>query len=267
MHKVFFTILWMHIFVLNLSAQDTRFEYRDTSLLTEQQDTETFTDGETEVERDILSDTTISISALTISDDSINAWKQNRKFAYINKLDSLLEQKNREELNEYNKSQNSKPNRFLQMLFSSGILQMLFWLVAIAFVLIILYRLFLSNGIFKKNGRAVSVQEMAEEERMISIADHDRLIQQALMAGDHRLAVRWLFLKTLTRLSEKEELIYAGDKTNFQYVQEISADKKNEFSSLVLSYEYIWYGGFLLNAESYASVENKFNQFFHKLNG
>ena len=56
-----------------------------------------------EEERDILSDTTIYINHVNISPDSVAAWKQHKRFAYIKNLDSLLKIKQQEELDAYNK--------------------------------------------------------------------------------------------------------------------------------------------------------------------
>lgn len=79
------------------------------------------------------------------------------------------------------------------------------------------------------------------------------------------MAVRYLFLKTLRQLSDRGHLQQSADKTNFQYVQEIPADKRNDFASLVLNYEYVWYGHLNIVREQYDQLEKKYTSFYNKI--
>jgi hypothetical protein len=245
-------------------AQEKRFEYKDSAVLEEPSTVDSTTATESE-EKDILSDTTLYISNIVIPQDSLKSWKANKRFAYVNNIDSLLKLKQQEEMEDYKNRLKEKPNNFLSRLFSSGILQVLFWMVAIGFVVFILYRLFLSNGIFKREVASRTVNAVEEEPVIATVADYDKLIHQSVKLADYRMAVRYLFLKTLASLADKELLHYAADKTNYQYVQEIRDDKRNEFASLVLNYEYIWYGNFSLTAELFTAIEKKFSSFNNKI--
>jgi hypothetical protein len=91
------------------------------------------------------------------------------------------------------------------------------------------------------------------------------LIQQSYKLGDYRVAVKYLFLKTLHQLAGRSFIEYAVDKTNYQYLREISPDKRNEFSKLVLNYEYIWYGNVNIGRELYDNLEKDFTAFQHKI--
>ena len=236
-----------------LRGQDKHPVAADSSLLTEPED------------KDILSDTAVHITGIVISPDSVSAWKHKKQFAYIKNLDSLLKIKQQQDLDAYNKALKQKPNKFFQQLFSSRLLQALFWTIAIAFVVFILYKLFLSNGIFKRNTEKVLVTEVLSQEVIATVSDYDKLVHQSVKLGDYRMAVRYLFLKTLMQLADKEYLHHAADKTNYQYVQEIRTDKKNEFASLVLNYEYVWYGNFSVGSDTYTVIEKKFSTFNSKI--
>jgi len=244
-------------------AQDNRFEYSDSSILDENKVTETAGDYSTGEEKDILSDTLLHIQRIQISPDTIYSWKQNEKFSYMSNIDSFLKAKQQDVVT------TTKPKTepgFLEKIFASNIFQMLFWGVAIIFVLFVIFKLFLSNAFFSKNTLSRSnVKEIEEEETIASVSDYDKLIHQSVKLGDYRMAVRYLFLKTLAHLSEKEFLQWSTDKTNYQYVQEIPADKKNDFSSLVLNYEYVWYGNFAINSETFTGIEKKFSNFNGKI--
>lgn len=139
----------------------------------------------------------------------------------------------------------------LERVLSSGIIQVLLWMIAISFVLFILYKLFLSEGIFKRSRRSSVVTEIAEPALEKTVLDYDKLLHQSVKLADFRMAVRYLFLKTLARLSEKEYIQRSVDKTNYQYLQEIGIDKRKEFASLILTYEYSWYGNFPVTQEMF----------------
>lgn len=180
-------------------------------------------------------------------------------------IDSLLEIKKQEEIDAYKESLTNKQGKFIQKLLSSGILPFFFWSMAIAFVIFILYKLFLSNGIFKRNSVSVPVIETPEEMILATVSDYEKLVQQSIDLADYRSAVRFLFLKTLVQLAEGEYIQRSADKTNYQYVQELKPEKRNEFSALVLNYEYVWYGHIPLNRELFNGIEKKFIAFNNKI--
>ena len=266
MYKAFLTIA-LFCCIFKTHAQDKRFVYTDSSLLegsASTEDTSAGAYGNTNEDQviDILSDTTLYIGNINIAPDSVIYWKKDERFAYIKNLDSLLKDKQKQDSQHDDKP--GKADSFLIWLLNSAVIRMLFWAIAIFFVSFILYRLFLSSGIFNRNSRSLPVDRKLEDEQNRSASDYDKLIQQSRTLGDYRLAVRYLFLKNLVHLADKEFLQLSADKTNYQYVQEIAIDKKNEFSSLVLTYEYIWYGNFPLNLETYTGIEKRFNSFYNK---
>lgn len=266
MHKSFLTIILVLGSIWGLHAQDKRFEYADSSLLIEPGETSNNDEIPAE-EKDILSDTAIYINRIHISPDTVAGWKNDKRFAYVNNLDSLLQNKQQEDKRPVeDELPKEKENSFFKNLFASGVPQLIFWGVAIAFVLFIIYSLFLSNGVFRKGTTAATSENTApEEDLMASEADYDKLIGQSVSQGNYRLAVRYLFLKNLVCLGNREHIHYSPDKTNYQYVQEIRADMKNEFASLVLNYEYVWYGNFPLGSEAYNGMEKKFSSFYNKI--
>lgn len=99
----------------------------------------------------------------------------------------------------------------------------------------------------------------------VTVSDYDKLIHQSCKLGDYRMAVRYLYLKNLAALADQELLTLSADKTNYQYVQEIEAGLKNEFASLVLIYEYTWYGNFSPAQETYTGIEKKYIDFYKKI--
>jgi len=87
-----------------------------------------------------------------------------------------------------------------------------------------------------------------------------------LQAGNYRLAVRYKYLQTLYKMAAKKMVELAADKTNYQYVREISNyNYQNEFAALTLNYEYVWYGEFEIEENIYKRIETGFSQFNNKL--
>ena len=273
MIKLFVTIVFF-LSCVTCYAQTERFKYEDSTLLMESQqggniDTAAQETVDESAENDILSDTTLYISAIELSPDSVLKWKTDKRFNYILTLDSLLKNKQQKELLEYKKRNNNNSVSFLQRLLSSRGTKIFFWMVAIAFVIFIIYRLFFVNGIFRREKflkpsiTETAVLEVAPK----TVAEYDKLIHQSYRLGDYRMAVRYLFLKNLVMLSGKELIYLSADKTNYQYVQEIDDTYKHDFAALVLNYEYVWYGNFPLTADAFTGIEKKFSAFYHKISG
>ena len=124
----------------------------------------------------------------------------------------------------------------------------------------------MSQGMFKRSASAAALKEMEDEQQNIDDdSDYDALIRQSFRLADYRMAVRYLFLKTLRQLSDRGQLQRSAEKTNFQYVQEIPVDKREDFASLVLNYEYVWYGHLNIAREQYELLEKKYTSFNNKM--
>lgn len=214
---------------------------------------------------DILSDTSLYVYPITISADSVKHWKRKKEFAYIANLDSLLKHKQKQDISNLSKATEDDTGSFMQRLLSSAFIQVLLWGIAVVFVGVILYRLFSLNAVFRRQPAAAITDETAGHEAKVPVAGYDKLVMQACRLGDYRMAVRYLFLKCLAGLEHNEYLVLSADKTNFQYVQDIDSRLKDDFSSLVLIYDYIWYGGIVPDKENYTGIEKKFTAFQKKM--
>ncbi len=94
----------------------------------------------------------------------------------------------------------------------------------------------------------------------------DKLILKAKANGEYQLAVRYLYLKLLKRLSEKELIVWEIDKTNLDYRKEIASTNYGKpFRRLTFLYEYIWYGDFEIEKAKFQSTETNFTELFQKL--
>ena len=270
MHKIIY-ISALFLFFLSPAQAQKKYIYQDSSLLQKEEiyavpdaDEKTATIPIDQIEDTVANyekkkpDTSLYQNNLTVPVDSIKYWKNLKDYAYVKNLDSLLQDRKKA------KTGSSDPgllNRFL----ASGFLQVLLWTIVICFVLFIIYRLFLADGVFKRESRSTQTAKV-EEEVINSESDFDALIKQALQNSNYRQAVRYQYLKTLHALAGKKIIEMAPDKTNFQYVQEIvNPAYRNDFASLTLSYEYVWYGEFAIDKNIYEKIEINFNGLNKKL--
>ncbi|MBK8496491.1 MAG: hypothetical protein IPL50_16925 [Chitinophagaceae bacterium] len=145
------------------------------------------------------------------------------------------------------KSTYSAPG-ILSRILGSGIVQLLFWMVVIVFVLFIIYRLFLADGVFQRRSTAAkNAAAEVEEEEIGHDTDFEALIRVALQNGKYRLAVRYQYLRTLHALAAKSLLNWNLIKPIFSMCVKLqNPGHQNEFAALTLHYEYVWYGSLIL---------------------
>ncbi len=275
MRKIICISLLLMALVPALQAQE-KVIYADTSLLQKEEllaapeeyiqtadDTiSTALPAET-LDEDGPADTVLYKNDLNLSYDSVKNWRNLKSFAYSKYLDSLLK-------SEKKKAQKLPPfprRNIFSGLFNSGAVTVILWLLAIAFVLFIIYRLFLADGAFRRTTKQAKNTDAGVEEEIITReSDFDMLIRQALQSRNYRQAVRYQYLRTLHMLAEKNMLQLAPDKTNFQYVGEIiDRNVQQDFASLTLNYEYVWYGEFEIDKNIYDKIDSNFTGFNKKI--
>lgn len=256
-------------------AQDQKYTVSDTQVVKDQEIIQAPSATEGVVEQapaedhtlnsvDEKPDTTLYINNLPFPADSMQNWKDLKEFAYAKYLDSLLKEKQKTQAR-------SKPGSYepgvMNSILASSVVRVFLWTLAILFILFILYKLFLAEGVFKRESRAVKQQTPEVEEEVISSeSDFNNLINQALQANNYRQAVRYQYLKTLHKLSDRNLVELAKDKTNFQYVRELRNPAfQNDFASLTLNYEYVWYGEFIIDKSIYQKIESNFTALNQKL--
>lgn len=281
MYKFIYISILALIIFSPAGAQEKKYIYIDTSLIKTEDpgfipepgnevvvetpvEDHTVTDN---IVPDRKPDTLLYLNNLHLSPDSAGQWKNAKDFAYTKYLDSLLRDlKDKEKLDKKNIPETAGPS-LMDRFFSSRFIKVLLWTIAGIFVLFILYRLFLTEGAFRREAKALKPDaEEAEAEMISSESDFDALISNALQNDNFRQAVRYHYLRTLHKLADKGLIELAPDKTNYQYVRELKqADRQNEFAALTLNYEYVWYGEFEIGKDIYRKIETGFKNLNQKL--
>ncbi len=140
--------------------------------------------------------------------------------------------------------------------------------ILLALLLFLIIRFFI-----KANTRAMiyskenpNLVTLSEEERIIKTEDIQQLIQEALAKKNYRLAVRYYYLSILKLLSERELIDWQLQKTNDDYISELSESSlKAAFSKATLLYDYVWYGEFHIGQERYNNAELIFESLKSKI--
>ncbi len=144
----------------------------------------------------------------------------------------------------------------------------LLWVLIVGgFVVLLVWFLVTGNvQLFQKKSRRITANEAEEEIENIFEIDYNAEIEKAVAAKKYRLAIRLLYLSLLIDLSQKNIIQYRQERTNADYVQQLSgtAYYKN-FFSLTRSFEYAWYGNFPVTEATFAGVQTEFTNFKSRL--
>ncbi|MCY7291515.1 MAG: DUF4129 domain-containing protein [Ferruginibacter sp.] len=266
MLKKLVVLLFLQLYIFCASAQESPVieSLQDSTFIinAEEEDDE----NSSGFAEDVKGDTSIIFNGLEVKKDSINFWKNKKEYSWIKNLDSfLINKKKQAEKQPKISTRENNGNSFFDAVFNSGILQTILWMAAIALLLFIIYKLFLSNAVFSKRSKKANIEIEQDEEDITLANDYDSLLRKAYNTGELKMAMRFLFLKTLQKLNDRELIRYSVDKTNSNYVKELPPAKRNLFASLALYYEYIWYGNAPVTKEIFDAIEIKFNEFLNRL--
>jgi hypothetical protein len=126
--------------------------------------------------------------------------------------------------------------------------------------------LFLNKGFFTKNTTQNAVTEVADEQLEYNMDnDFAALQRKAYEQYDYRLAMRYMFLGMLQKLNQRNHIKYIQDKTNSDYANEMPEGFRENFSTLALYFEYVWYGKFEINQQQFNQIETQYKQFLSKI--
>jgi len=115
-----------------------------------------------------------------------------------------------------------------------------------------------SNSIVS-NASNNPVVSITEDEALIKHKDLLKLIKQAIDQKNYRLAIRFYYLNIIKQLEENELITWEQQKTNEDYIQEISKENiKSSFKDLTRLYDFVWYGNFEIDETKFVKVAANF---------
>lgn len=155
---------------------------------------------------------------------------------------------------------NSDPNK------TANTIEIIFKVIAflvIAYAVYIIVRVILNkegNWVFGKSTTKKIIQHQ-DIERNLQNVDFEKLIKDTLKQGNNRLVIRYYYLWLLKKMSEKAIIDWNIEKTNSDYLYEIKITQlREDFSYASYLYDYIWYGEFELDQNTFEIAQNKFEK-------
>jgi hypothetical protein len=216
-----------------------------------------------------------------VPDSTVHRYKKDDDFEYANDPDywagereqALKRKREQEQREQLERDQDTldRENKkgfwdHFNDFFSGNVIRNITYFVLIGFFLFIIYRIAVVNKLFLfYSSKKVKAESSAEE---VDIADDnlDERIRKAVAAKEYRPAVRYMYLKTLQLLNERQLIRYQADATNYEYVTQMGQHKLgNDFGFLTRIYDYVWYGEFILTDEQFELVHKNFSHFYNAL--
>jgi len=192
-----------------------------------------------------------------VPDSVMTRWKKDRDFAYANDPAWWAPQKEEEEDNRF--------LRFLGRLLSSRGFQYFIYFLLAGVLLYALYRIIAENNL-RLFYRSTANPGDRKQDVSLEEEDLDNGLEQALTAGDHRLATRYLYLKALRLLDAKELIRYHPQATNQEYISQTRPLPQGEpFRFLTGAYERVWYGEFAINTAQFEWLLRSFQDFYKSI--
>ncbi|MFT4760916.1 MAG: hypothetical protein ACI9XO_000710 [Paraglaciecola sp.] len=112
------------------------------------------------------------------------------------------------------------------------------------------------NKKIRGTGTKINLEDIEEN---LHESDLEGFIRQALADNNYALAVRLYYLAILKELSLSNQIKWKRDKTNREYLHEMSGQKLSiKFRETTLIFERVWYGTGELTALVFQELEPKF---------
>lgn len=138
-------------------------------------------------------------------------------------------------------------NKFLQWFDFSGVGWIMPWVFRLMIAVLILFLIYvilknkygplfiLESQVHVPTGMVSEVEENV---------DFDKLILQFTANSEYKMAIRYLFLKSLNALHARGELQIRQWKAPYDYLDELPENKRPFFHELTDLFELTWYGGY-----------------------
>jgi hypothetical protein len=189
----------------------------------------------------------------TVPDSVIDAYKKDRHFAYANDP-------------AYWRHQPEEQNRFgewlLRALSSAGFRYFIYIALG-GLLLFVIIRVMSENNLSVFYRRRIKKQQGTDQaDEALAEEDIDERLQHYLGTGDHRQAVRYLYLRSLRGLNEFGLIRQTLQATNHEYLRQLSGTtQERPFRFLTSAYEKVWYGEFPLGEEPFQRLYRHFVDF------
>jgi len=143
-------------------------------------------------------------------------------------------------------------------------LEYIIYVLLFVILLIVIFKLLgLDYQTLVLRKKKTTVGDIPVFEEDIHTLDIQALIDESIRNRHYRFAVRWLYIKLLKTLSEKDMIEWEINKTNTDYARELrNTDRYKPFNRLTFIFEYVWYGEFEPDKEGLLKYKSEFDSEF-----
>jgi hypothetical protein len=210
----------------------------------------------TDDENDLQADTKIAgeVTLRNVPDTTVARMKSEKTFAYANDPAYWIRQKRVYKKGFWD---------YVFDFFTSAGLRIVFYSLLVCLAIFVLYRVVVVNNLFGVNS-SKKPRLPTEEPEVVDLSREviDDRIQEAIDKKDFQVAIRYLFIKTLFALNERNWIQFHPEATNNQYLDQMKTHPQNkDFRFLTQVYEYVWYGKFQITEKQFSLVHSSFKNF------
>ena len=189
-----------------------------------------------------------------LPDSTVRSWKKDPDLAYANDPSYWKKEP----------LQEPSDNWFFRLMRSKGTKYFIYLLLGSILLFAIVRILTDNNLLFYRRGRRGKVESESAPDMMLENPDEG--LQQAILAKDHRLAVRYLYIKTLHQLGDRGLVRYHLKTTNQEYIQQLNGSPlERPFRYLTGIYDRVWYGEFALKGDQFERIHTYFKDFYKSI--
>jgi len=142
------------------------------------------------------------------------------------------------------------------------VLEYLLISIAVAGILFLIFKVAGIDVFNLIKGTSKSIVAYDESIEDIHAIDLDIEIEKATNQQNYRFAVRLLYLRLLKQLSDAGLIHWEINKTNSVYITELTnIEQRDSFTQITRQFEYIWYGGLIIDVRVFERIKALFTNF------
>ena len=165
-----------------------------------------------------------------------------------------------------NKIQNDTGPSLFSRLIGNKVFQWILFLLVIGVVIYGIFQLARENNFRWFSRRSEKLQVDEPDSLLPGLVDYDKVIRKYQAEGNYRFAIRYLFLRLIHSVADKNIIRIRESTTNSEIGRAFSGHPlASQFHYLASAYEYIYFGDFNLNKEIFDSLKSKFEIFQEKI--
>ncbi len=235
-------VIFTSLFVVSSAQHDSSGAFNDSEVQIEKADA----DATFSFDTLSVADKTL-VSERKLNDSGLKKLKEEDAFWYVNKA-----------------PQREKPKivkKSGESIFAKQWFRNLMWFLIVGgFVAIMIWFLVSSDvKLFQRKPFKITTDDDDIFTENIFDINYENEIDKAIAGKDFRLATRLLYLQLLKQLTQKGLIKYKQESTNSDYVLQLAQTAYyKDFFRLTRSFEYTWYGQFLITEQTFLTIRNDF---------